>query len=204
MTHNHYISIALSIALHIIVITLFGLFFIKPPQFGIDTGQNSIDIALEFNATPSTLPEKNEPIPIESIKNPHIISTKTTPQEKKINPTEILNKETSTGTEKETTLHHTSDGTFTETNPSYIKNTAPLYPDSARRRGQEGVVLLSILVDKNGNAISIKLKKSSGSTVLDDSAEKAVKNWKFKPALFGSTPVEFNVDIPIRFILNDR
>ena len=206
MTRNQLISIGLSIALHVTIIAIIGLSFIKAPQFGIDNGQSSMDVALESNASPQspkTFAEQNEPLPTEPIKNPDAISTKISPVEKKVAPPQTLNKDTGTGTAKETSLHHTSGGTFTETNPTYLKNPAPLYPDSAKRRGQEGVVLLSVLVDKNGSPISIKLKKSSGSSALDDSAGKAVKNWKFKPALFGSTPVEFNVDVPIRFRLSD-
>lgn len=203
MTRNQLISIGLSIALHATIIAIVGLSFIKAPKFGIDNGQSSIDVALESNSSPSTLSEKNEPLPIEPNKNPDAISTKISPVEKKVETPQTPNKDIGTGTAKETSLHHTTGGTFTETNPTYLKNPAPLYPDSARRRGQEGVVLLSVLVDKNGSPISIKLKKSSGSSALDDSAGKAVKNWKFKPALFGSTPVEFNVDVPIRFRLSD-
>lgn len=203
MTRNKFISFALSIALHITIIAFLGISFIKAPKFGIDNGASTIDVALESNASPSTLPEKNDPLPIEPIKNPDAISTKVSPVEKKVDAPQTPNKDTGTGTAKETSLHQTAGGTFTETNPTYLKNPAPLYPDSARRRGQEGVVLLSVLVDKNGTPLSIKLKKSSGSSALDDSAGKAVKNWKFKPALFGSTPVEFNVDVPIRFRLSD-
>jgi hypothetical protein len=46
-------------------------------------------------------------------------------------------------------------------------NPLPYYPDSAKRSGQEGVVLLLVSLSKDGLVTSVKLLKSSGHRILD-------------------------------------
>ncbi|MDO8675826.1 MAG: energy transducer TonB [Candidatus Omnitrophota bacterium] len=92
-------------------------------------------------------------------------------------------------------------GAITETKPDYLKNPAPVYPESARRRGQEGLVLLSVAVDKNGLPQAVEIKKSSSFTLLDNAAVKSIRAWKFQPGRIGSLPVDSNVEIRVRFQL---
>ena len=49
----------------------------------------------------------------------------------------------------------------------------------------------------------IEVKVSSGSSRLDDSAQRTVRTWKFIPAKRGGTPVESWVQVPIIFRLED-
>jgi len=58
----------------------------------------------------------------------------------------------------------------------------PKYPYIARKFGLEGGVKLKILVSDKGKVISVKIYKSSGHEILDNSAVDAAKNWVFKPA----------------------
>lgn len=81
-------------------------------------------------------------------------------------------------------------------------NPAPSYPASARRRGQEGRVLLQVEVLANGNAGSVTLEKSSGIDSLDAAALDTVRRWRFRPARKNGQPVAATVQIPIRFALN--
>jgi TonB family protein len=87
--------------------------------------------------------------------------------------------------------------------PTYLETTAPIYPEVARRNGQEGLVYLLVAVDEEGIPTSITVKTSSGYPLLDAAAVKAVKRWKFKPAYQGAYPVDSEVEIPIRFRLQD-
>jgi len=84
----------------------------------------------------------------------------------------------------------------------YLSNPAPDYPDLARSEGEEGKVLLHVLVTPEGLAKKVKLHRSSGSDSLDDAAIKAVKKWRFVPARLGSQPVEAWVYVPIVFKLD--
>lgn len=89
-------------------------------------------------------------------------------------------------------------------NAAYLSNPPPDYPAVARRRGLEGVVLLSVLVNEAGLPKEIRLAKSSGTPILDDAALGAVKGWKFVPARQGEQAVSAWVEVPIRFRLEAR
>lgn len=83
----------------------------------------------------------------------------------------------------------------------YLKNPAPAYPPLSRRMGEEGKVILRVLVNPQGTADNVEIKTSSGSTRLDEAAQKTVRNWKFIPAKRGDTAVQSWVLVPIIFKL---
>ncbi len=64
---------------------------------------------------------------------------------------------------------------------SIINNSLPRYPSLAIRKGWQGQVLISILVDAFGNTQKVTILKPSEFKLLDNSALKTAKNWKFKP-----------------------
>jgi TonB family protein len=86
--------------------------------------------------------------------------------------------------------------------PNYGINPKPPYPKSARRRGQEGTVLLRVLVLEDGKVGEIELAGPSGYTVLDESALKAVKKWIFIPGKNGGEDISSWVEVPIKFQLD--
>ncbi len=69
-------------------------------------------------------------------------------------------------------------------------NPVPPYPAIARRLGEQGTVILRVLVAADGSAREIQIKKSSGSPTLDRSAETTIKQWRFNPAKIDGKPVE--------------
>jgi protein TonB len=85
--------------------------------------------------------------------------------------------------------------------PNYLKNPEPAYPLVARRRQQEGLVLLEVKVSAHGRAAELTVKKSSGHPVLDEAALNAVRDWEFAPARVGATPVESRIEVPVQFKL---
>lgn len=88
--------------------------------------------------------------------------------------------------------------------PTFETNyaTNPItYPPQARRAGEQGRVLLHVLVDTNGLPAKIEIKQSSGYAQLDNAAIEAVKHWKFTPARQGPLPVEAWATVPISFSL---
>lgn len=86
--------------------------------------------------------------------------------------------------------------------PHYLKNPPPAYPEASRRAKEEGLVLLSALIDEKGKALTVTIKSGSGYERLDASALRAVKNWRFRPATLGGLPVQSQADIPVRFKLD--
>ena len=90
------------------------------------------------------------------------------------------------------------------THPVYERAPQPPYPEASRSRGEHGDVLLKVEVLKNGRVGRVEVEKTSGYARLDETALRAVRNWRFKPALKGREIVACWVNIPIKFSFNDR
>lgn len=89
-----------------------------------------------------------------------------------------------------------------EAKPMYLKNSAPQYPITARKRGFQGTVVLEVFIDKDGSVGELRLFASSGHKILDRAAMASVKDWLFEPGMRGNEKVEMWVRVPIRFQLN--
>jgi protein TonB len=89
-----------------------------------------------------------------------------------------------------------------EARAEYERNPAPEYPGRARQLGFEGTVQLRVKVNPNGGVDEVNVAVSSGYSMLDDAALRAVKTWVFKPARRGGQPVAAWVQVPIRFALD--
>lgn len=85
---------------------------------------------------------------------------------------------------------------------AYLHNPAPKYPSLSRRIGEEGRVLLRVLVAASGAAESVEIEAGSGSVRLDQAAMDAVKKWRFIPAKRDKAPISAFVIVPIQFTLN--
>jgi protein TonB len=80
-------------------------------------------------------------------------------------------------------------------------NPAPVYPFAARRRGQEGRVVLDVEVLPDGGAGTVSVTRTSGVVSLDRAALEAVRRWRFRPARRDGRPVRSTVRVPVRFAL---
>jgi protein TonB len=85
---------------------------------------------------------------------------------------------------------------------SHLNNPAPVYPAICRRLGEQGRVLFDVYILADGTVGEIKLKQSSGYPRLDESAYRAVRNWRYVPAHRGSEPIPYWYVQPITFTLN--
>jgi periplasmic protein TonB len=76
------------------------------------------------------------------------------------------------------------------------------YPLAARRRNEQGVVLLAFSVDRNGHVTSRHIVKGSGYPDLDAEVLALVERAQPMPAFPASmTEAELNLTVPIRFAL---
>lgn len=82
---------------------------------------------------------------------------------------------------------------------AYLNNPAPYYPNAAKQRGIQGKVLLNVVVKTDGSPLTVAVSRTSGSTILDEAALEAVRNWKFVPARRSGETVQANVIVPVEF-----
>jgi protein TonB len=68
------------------------------------------------------------------------------------------------------------------------KRSPPVYPFSARTRGEEGQVVLRVELDEEGRLQTARVETSSGSPRLDTAALAAVKTWRCTPASRDGAP----------------
>jgi TonB family protein len=90
------------------------------------------------------------------------------------------------------------------TTPACVRCPAPEYTDKARAAQYQGVVILDAVVSADGQPEQIIALKGPGLG-LEENAIKAVKKWKFKPALGpDGNPVTVIVKIEVTFHLYRR
>jgi TonB family protein len=84
--------------------------------------------------------------------------------------------------------------------PTCIYCPDPEYSEEARKARHQGVVVLWAIVDESGKARSIRVQKSLGLG-LDESALRAVQNWRFRAAERFGKPVPVYMTIEVNFHL---
>ena len=90
------------------------------------------------------------------------------------------------------------------TDVAYIEAPQPHYPPESRRSGEEGLVVLRVLINEIGAVARIDIERSSGHTRLDDAACQAVKRAKFQPYVENGVPRMALATIPIEFSWKSR
>lgn len=89
--------------------------------------------------------------------------------------------------------------TAVQKKPVILHLVKPDYPSLARRAGQEGFVILSLVINKKGDLEQISVYESN--PLFDDAAIEAVKKFKFAPAFQDDHPVKVRMNIPFQFTL---
>ncbi len=85
--------------------------------------------------------------------------------------------------------------------PRIIYKTMPDYPVKSVENSEQGTVIVSVMIQKNGKVGQTKIEQSSGFELLDKSALNAVSQWVFEPASSSNQLTECWFTIPIRFQL---
>jgi TonB family protein len=76
------------------------------------------------------------------------------------------------------------------------------YSDEARAAGYEGVCLVQVIVDTQGNPQNARIVRSIGMG-LDEKAIAAVRTYKFKPAMRSGTAVPVRITVEVNFRMRD-
>lgn len=84
----------------------------------------------------------------------------------------------------------------------YLMPPKLTYPLGAKRAGEQGKVLLRMLIDERGHPERVDIHLSSGYARLDEAARSAAQHALFKPHLEDGRPASVYVVVPINFSLN--
>lgn len=93
---------------------------------------------------------------------------------------------------------------FANAYPLYRENPPPSYPAVARQMGYQGVVYVQAEILTDGRVGRTMIRKSSGYAILDQTALKAVRRWKFEPAKKSGVPCATWAELPIKFVIDDQ
>ncbi|MGH8819664.1 MAG: energy transducer TonB [Rhodoferax sp.] len=86
-------------------------------------------------------------------------------------------------------------------NADYLQNPKPPYPPISNRLGEQGTVIVSVLIGADGLPQKAELKQSSGFDRLDRVALETVMKWRYVPGKRGGVAEAMWVNVPINFVL---
>ena len=82
--------------------------------------------------------------------------------------------------------------------PQVIYSVDPEFSDEARRAKYQGIVVVNLVVDAQGNPQRVRVIRPLGMG-LDEKAIQAVRQYKFKPAMYQGKAVPVEVSIEVNF-----
>ena len=88
--------------------------------------------------------------------------------------------------------------------PVAVEQVPPKWPESARKRGVNGVVVMSLLVGVDGRVSEVRVLESRPPGVFDGAALEAVRQWRFQAAQYQGQPVAVRVTQPLEFNLEGQ
>lgn len=84
---------------------------------------------------------------------------------------------------------------------AYLQNPKPPYPPLSKRLGEQGKVVLRVLIGADGRAQDAQVMQSSGYERLDRTARETVLKWRYVPGKRGGVAETMWFDVPINFVL---
>jgi len=79
------------------------------------------------------------------------------------------------------------------------KTVKPVYPEEAKKAGIGGVVVLEVVIGKDGSVESTRSLK--GPRQLVASAKEAVEQWRWEPFLLNGKPIRVATRVSVSFEL---
>lgn len=84
---------------------------------------------------------------------------------------------------------------------AHLNNPRPAYPAISKRLGEQGKVVLRVLIGTDGVPQKVDISQSSGFERLDRQAQDAVSRWRFVPGKRNGVPEAMWYLQPINFVL---
>ena len=86
-------------------------------------------------------------------------------------------------------------------NADYLQNPKPAYPPLSKRLGEQGKVIVRVLIGADGIPQKAELRQSSGFERLDQAALNTVLKWRYLPGKRSGVAEEMWFNVPINFVL---
>ncbi len=83
----------------------------------------------------------------------------------------------------------------------YLNNPAPAYPAISQRLGEQGKVVIRVLITTEGKARQAEIDQSSGFDRLNQAALRAVMGWRYVPGQRAGVPQDMWFNLPVNFTL---
>jgi protein TonB len=83
----------------------------------------------------------------------------------------------------------------------YLHNPKPEYPALSKRRGEQGRVVLRVLIGADGVAQRAEVHQTSGFERLDQAGLNTVLRWRYVPGKRGGQPEAMWFQVPINFVM---
>jgi len=85
--------------------------------------------------------------------------------------------------------------------PQLIHSVEPEFTEDARRANYQGSVSIKLIVDSQGNPQDVRLESHLGMG-LDEKAIEAVRQYRFRPAMYQGHPVSVQIVVDVDFRLH--
>ena len=86
---------------------------------------------------------------------------------------------------------------------TYQPNADPYYPAFSKRAGEQGAVVVRLIINESGEVYEVALLQSSTFQRLDRAAIEIGRRYRFKPFLVNGAPVKISTNLLIKFNLKD-
>ena len=87
------------------------------------------------------------------------------------------------------------------TDADYLNNPRPAYPPLSKRMGEQGKVVVRVLIGADGLPQKADIRTSSGFERLDQAALATVMKWRYVPGKRAGAPEAMWFNVPINFVL---
>lgn len=85
----------------------------------------------------------------------------------------------------------------------YLHNPPPVYPSLSKRMGEQGKVIVRVLIGPDGTAQEAGVAESSGFDRLDKAAVATVLKWRYVPGKRNGVPEAMWYRVPVKFELQE-
>jgi periplasmic protein TonB len=93
------------------------------------------------------------------------------------------------------------DYVYFEELPVPVRSVSPDYPAIAKEAGVSGLVVVRLLVGRDGRVLDVQIDEQHSILMLNEAALHAARQWAFKPAYASGKPVAVWVAVPFNFNL---